>query len=144
MQRVLRLGVDDLARAAGSTYLALGEKPVLLPPRLADLVLELAESPPHRSAVGRAVGTTRFLFPGTAPGRTASPTAFVNKLNRHGIRITAARNTARLMLAVDLPASVIADLFDMHINTAVRWVQHAKRDWIDYVAARAEDQGVED
>jgi transposase len=43
-----------------------------------------------------------------------------------------------------MPASAIADLFDMHINTAVRWVQHAKRDWIDYVTARAEDQGVED
>jgi hypothetical protein len=28
---------------------------------------------------------------------------------------------------VDMSASAIPDLFDMHINAAVRWVQHAKR-----------------
>jgi hypothetical protein len=25
----------------------------------------------------------------------------------------------------------------MHINTAVRWVTYARRDWTDYLAARA-------
>jgi len=34
---------------------------------------------------------------------------------------------------------VLADLFDMHINTAVRWVHRAKRDWSSYIATRAED-----
>jgi hypothetical protein len=77
--------------------------------------------------------------PGRVPGRPAHAAAFANKLNRHGIKITAVRNTARITLALDLPAAVLADLFDMHINTAVRWVHRAKRDWSSYIAARAED-----
>jgi hypothetical protein len=118
--------------------LTLGDNPVRRPPRLAQLVLELADSPRDRSAVGR-VGATQFLFPGRVPGRPAHAAAFANKLNLHDIKITAVRNTARITLALDLPAAVLADLFDMHINTAVRWVQRAKRDWSSYIATRAED-----
>jgi hypothetical protein len=139
VQRVLQLRLEDLNRGDDSIHLMLGDKPVRLPPRLAQLVLELADSPRDRSAVGRAVGTTQFLFPGRVPGRPAHAAAFANKLNRHDIKITAVRNTARITLALDLPASVLADLFDMHINTAVRWVQRAKRDWSSYIATRAED-----
>lgn len=117
----------------------LGDKPVRLPPRLVQLVLELADSPCDRSAVGRAVGTTQFLFPGRVPGRPAHAAAFANKLNRHDIKITAVRNTARITLAPDLPAAVLADLSDMHINTAVRWLQRSKRDWSSYITTRAED-----
>ncbi|MET7929409.1 hypothetical protein ABZT43_36750 [Streptomyces sp. NPDC005349] len=139
VQRVLQLRLEDLNCGNGSIDIRLGDKPVRLPPRLAQLVLELAESPRDRSAVSRAVGTTQFLFPGRVPGRPAHAAAFANKLNRHEIKITEVRNTARITLALDLPAAVLADLFDMHINTAVRWVQRAKRDWSTYIAARAED-----
>jgi len=34
---------------------------------------------------------------------------------------------------------VLADLFDMHINTDVCWVHRAKRDWSSYIATRAEE-----
>jgi hypothetical protein len=43
-------------------------------------------------------------------------------------------------LAADLPAPILADLTGMHINTAVAWTKYAKRDWGDYVAARAADR----
>jgi hypothetical protein len=33
------------------------------------------------------------------------------------------------------------DLLGMHINTAVRWVKYVGRDWADYIAARAIEQG---
>ena len=36
---------------------------------------------------------------------------------------------------------VLADLLGMHINTAVRWVKYVGRDWADYIAARAIEQG---
>jgi hypothetical protein len=29
----------------------------------------------------------------------------------------------------------------MHVTTAVRWVTYARRDWADYLAARAADTG---
>ncbi|MFJ9713885.1 hypothetical protein ACIRR9_53565, partial [Streptomyces sp. NPDC101234] len=139
VQRVLQLQPEDLNRGNDRVDLRLGDKLLVLPPRLARLVLELAESPRDRSAVGRAIAATQFLFPGRVPGRPAHAAAFANKLNRHGIKITAVRNTARIALALVLPAAVLAGLFDMHINTAVRRVHRAKRDWSSYIAARAED-----
>jgi hypothetical protein len=41
----------------------------------------------------------------------------------------AGRNTARLALAAELPASVLADLTGISISAAERWFQWAKRDW---------------
>jgi hypothetical protein len=59
------------------------------------------------------------------------------KLSRHGITVRAARNGALAAFAADLPAAILADLLGMHVNTAVRWVIYARRDWTDYLAARA-------
>ncbi|WP_326812331.1 hypothetical protein OIE62_07425 [Streptomyces scopuliridis] len=48
----------------------------------------------------------------------------------------AARNGALMALAADLPAAILADLLGLHVNTAVRWVTYARRDWAAYLAAR--------
>jgi len=61
------------------------------------------------------------------------------RFQRHGINAHAGRNTARLALAAELPASVLADLTGISIGTAERWSQWAKRDWIVYVAQREAD-----
>ena len=61
--------------------------------------------------------------------------ALTTRLSRHGINVRIARNGALSALAADLPASVLADLLGMHINTAVRWVGYARGDWAEYLAA---------
>lgn len=61
------------------------------------------------------------------------------KLNRHGIKVRAARISALAALGADLPGPILADLTGMHRNTALRWAAYAKRDWAEYLAARAED-----
>ncbi|WP_234387894.1 MULTISPECIES: hypothetical protein [Streptomyces] len=48
----------------------------------------------------------------------------------------ASRNSARLALATDLPASVLADFTATSISNSTRWTGYAKRDWLDYVASR--------
>jgi hypothetical protein len=53
-----------------------------------------------------------------------------------GIDAHAGRNTARLALAAELPASALADLTGISISTAERWSQWAKRDWAAYVGQR--------
>jgi hypothetical protein len=40
--------------------------------------------------------------------------------------------------ATDLPAPVVADALGIHIETAARWSKYARRDWADYLAARAD------
>jgi hypothetical protein len=62
------------------------------------------------------------------------------KLGRHGITVRAARNAALAALAADLPSPILADLTGMHRHTAIRWVAYARRDWAEYLAARAEDE----
>ena len=43
------------------------------------------------------------------------------RLHRYGIDAHAGRNTARLALAAELPASVLADLTGISDGTAERW-----------------------
>jgi hypothetical protein len=113
---------------------------VLLPPRLADLLWRLAEQPQPRPLLAQAQPGPRLLFPGMVPGRPISTHAMTQKLGRHDITVRSARNGALAALATDLPAAVMADLLGMHVNTAVRWVIYARRDWADYLAARTADQ----
>ena len=44
---------------------------------------------------------------------------------------------ARLALAAELPASVLADLTGISSSAAERWSQLVKRDWAAYVAERS-------
>jgi hypothetical protein len=48
-------------------------------------------------------------------------------LNQYGVHTRAARNTALITLAADLSAAVLAELFGLHISTAVRWTRAARR-----------------
>jgi hypothetical protein len=85
--------------------------------------------------------TPRWLFPGRVPGQPLDGHSLTNLLNRHGISARPARNGALAALAADLPAAILADLLGLHVNTAVRWVIYARRDWADYLAIRAAERG---
>ena len=74
------------------------------------------------------------------PGQPIANHALTTRLSRYDINVRIARNGALAALAADLPAAVLADLLGMHINTAIRWVRYAGRDWPDYLAARAAEQ----
>ena len=52
------------------------------------------------------------------------------------VEVRAARNTAVLSLAQDLPAPVVSELLDLHIGTAVYWGKRGGRDWTSYLEAR--------
>jgi hypothetical protein len=57
------------------------------------------------------------------------------RLHRYGVDAHAGRNTARLALAAELSASVLA----ISVGTAERWSQWAKRDWAACVGQRTVD-----
>jgi hypothetical protein len=78
---------------------------------------------------------------GSSPAR-AQPAPVVDilfgaRLHRYGIDAYGGRNTGRLALAAELPASALADLTGIGISTVQRWSQWARRDWTVYVAQRA-------
>ena len=66
---------------------------------------------------------------------------FGARLYHHGINAHAGRHTARLALAAELPASVLADLTGISISTAERWSQWAKRDWASGPHAEGRGRG---
>jgi hypothetical protein len=128
---------DRGAVAGDDTYLTVGRHPALLPPRLGVMLRSLASRPPTPLMIPHGPNTPRWLFPGRVPGQPIDGHSLTNLLNRHGITVRLARNGALAALAADLPAAILAELLGLHVNTAVRWVTYARRDWTDYLTLRA-------
>jgi hypothetical protein len=142
VSHIVELTTDRIIPKGGHTFLTLDRQPVLLPPRLAELVLQLAEREPHRRRpiTERADAPRRWLFPGGTPGRHVDSGRLTELLHDQlGITIRAARNSALSAMAADLPAPVLAELLGIHLTTAGRWATLVKRDWTSYVVARRHD-----
>jgi hypothetical protein len=143
-QRIRHLTASHVTSRDDSTYLTAGRHPILLPPRLGALLRQLAAQPPAPLMIPHGPSAPRWLFPGRIPGQPIGNDSLTRRLSQHGISARPARNGALAALAADLPAAILADLLGMHLNTAVRWVTYARRDWTDYLALRATDQKTAD
>jgi integrase len=145
VSRITQLTKDDVIEDNQATWLAIDGHRLMLPTRLAHLVRQLRDQDEPRWTLGRLGAPVPWLFPGQSPARPAVDILFGVRLHRYGIDAHAGRNTARLALAAELPASVLADLTGISISTAERWSQWAKRDWGAYVGQRTADdrEGIE-
>lgn len=141
LSRLVRLTTDRVTHRAGHTYLRLGQRSVVLPPRLAKLLdLHLRCLQKTTSELYSAVDSpNHWLFPGLMPGLALTASALGRKLTRNCINARPSRHSAMLALAADLPAPVLAELIDVDITTASRWSLYAARDWSSYVSQRADD-----
>jgi hypothetical protein len=137
--RIRTLRAEHLQERVAAMFLEVGSPPLLVPPKLAALLRRLAETPVQQPRIATGGPGPRWLFPGLLPGRPAGPSGFSRKLLEHGIDARPARNAALVALVEDIPPPVLSELLGLHINTAVRWGQIAKRDWTDYLAARDDD-----
>jgi hypothetical protein len=135
VQRLRHLTTDQLHTDDSNVFLNLADHALLLPPRLGNLLLRLAQQHSPRSALTDPA--QRLLFPGVFPGRPLSAEALTRGLAQHDIPTRSARNAALAALAADLPSPVLADLLGLHPTTATRWVNYARKDWSEYVAHRA-------
>ena len=123
----------------GDTYLVLRDQPVLLPPPLAALTIELAARSTHEQSTTAGTGNRPWLFPGARPGSHFYAGRLSTSLNKNvGIFVRPARGAALSALAADLPAPVLAHLLGLSIATTTRWGALAARDNAEYVAARIE------
>jgi hypothetical protein len=143
VSRIIQLTKDNVVEDGQITYLAIDGHRLMLPPQLADLVRQLRDQDEPRWTLGRLGTPTPWLFPGRSPERPTVDILVGVRLRRYGIDAHAGRNTGRLALAAELPASVLADLTGVSISTAERWSHWAKRDWAAYVGQRAADVAAE-
>ena len=142
VSRTVEMKTTQISHRDGNTYLTFDQHPVLLPPAMTRLITELGLTATPAAVLGGRGNQTTWLFPGQVPGRNLAVNGLVRQLGDHGIQARTSRSAALVNLATDLPAPVLADLLGMHVNTAVRWVRHAKRDWASYLAARSGSQTV--
>ncbi|GAB2711476.1 hypothetical protein [Kitasatospora kifunensis] len=135
--RLTPLTSHDLQNRQGDDYLTIAGTALLIPPAVAEVIrTQLAHRPPHTAAAEGAQRT--WLFPGRNTGRPVTTDALTRRLRRHGIDPRLVRNTAMAAWAGQLPEAVVAQLFNIHLSTAVTWAKHTGRDWTDYLAARAQ------
>ena len=139
VSRITQLTKDDVIEDNRATWLAIDGHRLMLPTKLAHLVRQLRDQDEPRWTLGRLGTPVPWLFPGQSPARPAVDVIFGVRLRQYGIDAHAGRNTARLALAAELPAAVLADLTGISVSTAERWSQWAKRDWAAYVGQRAAD-----
>ncbi|WP_432159085.1 MULTISPECIES: hypothetical protein [unclassified Streptomyces] len=132
------LTTDEIyGSAPDKTFLHVGPGRLWVPPRLAELLHQLAQAPRRRSSLTRHLADQPlWLFPGVLPGHPLSRKAFNDQLVRQGIQTRSARTAALIALAAELPAPVLADLLGVHIQTALKWTHHAQRGWSVYLMAR--------
>ena len=140
VSRVTQLTKDDLIEEGRVANLAIDGHRLMLPPRLASLVRQLRD----QALAAVDSGSSRelpspWLFPGQTRHARPWTSSSAPGSTQHGINAHAGRNTARMALAAELPASVLADLTGISISTAERWSHWAQRDWTDYVGQRAAD-----
>jgi hypothetical protein len=139
LTRIVALRREDISSDDVDTRLWIQGRSLRLPPQVAHLVTALSTTPiPARGTVPGAATTSSLLFPGRTPTRPLRPATLSSGLARHGIAVLPARNSARLALADELPAAILADLTGIRIDTAVRWSHRAQHDWTGFVAARAD------
>jgi len=135
--RIRFLRSEHLHQRDEETYLDIGTPALPIPPKLAALLRQLVDDPAQQPRIAGDHPGPGWLFPGLLPGRPAGPSGFSRKLLEHGIDARPARNGALVALVADIPPPILADLLGLHVNTAVRWAGVARRDWTDYLAARA-------
>ncbi|MGH3780201.1 MAG: hypothetical protein ACRDRO_06100 [Pseudonocardiaceae bacterium] len=139
ISRIRHLTIDQLDTGESGSFLRTGRHPLLLPPKLASLLAQLADTPYTAARLANTHNTARWLFPGLTPGRPTSAPGFTLKLRALGLDARTARNAALISLAHDLPVPILADVLGLHTTTAERWAHLAKHDWTAYIAERVTD-----
>ena len=130
--RITQLTRADVVVDGGAVSLRLGRDLLDLPPPLDELIQRLPENRPVGMA-GKIEPERAWLFPGRRPDLPMTATNVARRLKALDIEPRAARNTALLHLAAELPSVAIADLLGLHISTAEKWNAAAGGRWTRYI-----------
>ncbi|MGW1405363.1 hypothetical protein [Streptomyces sp. NPDC002403] len=106
-------------------------------------ILTLVQRRPGGSGSGPGEQSLRqhnpVALPGPQSGSSDVPQSIARQLRKHNLRGLAGRNTARLALAANVPASILAEITGPSVSNATRWATLAKRDWTGYISSQRSD-----
>lgn len=137
-ERIRHLTVADIDHRGEETYLRLRRRALLVPPRPARLLTQLATTAADEALIPAANAAQLWLFPGTIPGRPLSAPGFSLMMRQHGFHVGPARSAALISLAEQMPTPVLAQLLEINIHTALKWAAYSQPSWSAYLAARDE------
>jgi hypothetical protein len=138
LTRITQLTVDHVHCGPVSVEVRFGKTLIVLPPLLDDLVRDLLHVRGHSSLPTSQSRT--WLFPGAAPGRPLTAGNLGRRLRELDLIpvIRTARNAAMLHLAAEIPTPLLAELIGISPGRAASWANLAKRNWIGYLAHKAD------
>lgn len=122
--RILQLTTSHVHITENKVTLDLGPVPLDLPEPLDDLVRRLVDRRTGR-AVTTPVTEPGWLFPGGRAGQPMSASNLTRRLRAIGVPARAARTTALIELAAELPSKVLSHLLGVHQSTADKWRREA-------------------
>ncbi|MBQ0967665.1 XRE family transcriptional regulator [Streptomyces sp. RK23] len=122
--KIIEITTDRFHQDGTGAYLTIDRHPVLLPPRLGQLIKEQIAQPRTTTRVRRALDeASPYLLPGKFPHRPRNPHGVGNLLKQYDLPVLSARNTAMIEAVTTLPPIVIADLFGISPSTAETWAK---------------------
>lgn len=124
------LTLADITDTADQTWLRVGSDPLPLPDPVAELLHGLAADPRYRRNTTNH--DSRWLFPGTRPGRPIHPNTLAAALQRAGIPAQSTRAGTWLDLVRSAPAPLLADALGVSRVTAARYAERAGVDYAIY------------
>lgn len=129
---ISRMTRDAVTVTAENVTVHFAAEPIVLPPGVDTLlrahVQALSNDHEQRNRP--------WLFPGRNPARPIDHGGLAVRLKRVGVAPLAARTTAMMQLAAELPAAVLAGFLGIHPQTAVVWNRIAANSWNSYPALR--------
>lgn len=128
LSRVVALRTKDVHQTDEGTAITFGADPVVMVEGLDGIVRRLVADHRGHASIG-ASSNADWLFPGGGPGRHVTAENLRRRLAAYDLELRPTRNTALLQLAAELPSPILADLLNMHPNTAVAWSAVASGQW---------------
>lgn len=131
--RAVSMTRDQVDATAEQVTVQFGITPVLLDDAVVNLVRRQLSAPPRR---GYAAGDSSWLFEGLSPGRHMTAAYIRLRLTEIGIRTRLSRETRMNLLAMRMPAAVVADVIGIGNHTADRRKSKAGGTWSNYPTLR--------
>lgn len=130
----VRLRREDVLVTGEHVKVQFGTTPLFLPPPIADLLAEHLEvTRDRRPYVGVSSG---WLFEGVMPGQHLSEASVRFNLQKHGLHARDIKRARLDHLVQVLPASIVADITGVAVNTAIRHSANTGAGWGAYPELR--------
>jgi len=127
--RAVSMTRDQIDATPDKVTVQFGVTPVVLDDTVGNLVRRQLEAEPRR---GYATGASSWLFEGLSPGTHMTAAYIRLRLGELGIRPRVSRETRMNLLAMRMPAAVVADVVGIRTTTADRRKSMAGGTWSNY------------